>query len=469
MNVEFPTTGTLLIVDDNPANLGVLSDVLDEAGFEVLVARDGESAIQKVEYGVPDLILLDIMMPGMDGFETCSHLKQNPDYRDIPIIFMTALSDSKDKVKGLNLGAVDYITKPFQQEEVLARVRLHLRLHYLTRSLSEKNTQLEREISERLAAEAALTELTQQLEQRVAQRTAELSQSFEELKSAQLQLIKSEKMSSLGQLVAGVAHEINNPVSFISGNLTHTQDYTHDLIDHLQLYRQHYPDPVPNITEHAEDIDLDFLLEDLPQTIESMKVGTDRIRSLSLSLRNFSRSDRGSTAYANIGDCIESTLLILRHRLKAKGDRAAIEIIKEYGDLPEIECYPGQLNQVFMNVLANSIDALETQRLQADNPPQIRIKTDRVEGDRVIVCISDNGCGMSEEVRQRLFEPMFTTKPVGKGTGLGLSISHEIVADKHGGQLSCISAPNQGSEFIIELPLKLATPSPKSREYANAS
>jgi two-component system, NtrC family, sensor kinase len=221
----------ILIVDDNSNNLGILYNLLDDAAFEVLVAQDGESAIEKVEYAHPDLILLDIMMPGIDGFETCSRLKTNSLTTNIPIIFMSALSDAVDKVKGLSLGAVDYITKPFQQEEVLARVKLHLKLSYLNKKIEKQN---------------------QELEQRVQERTVELTSTLNELKQAQIQLVQTEKMSSLGQLVAGVAHEINNPVSFIFGNLNHASEYVKNLLEHLKIYQENYPNPVTEISDHAE-------------------------------------------------------------------------------------------------------------------------------------------------------------------------------------------------------------------------
>lgn len=460
MMVEFTKKNVLLIVDDNPANLGVLSDFLDEAGFEVLAARDGESAIRKVQYAQPELILLDVMMPGIDGFETCDRLKSELSTKDIPIIFMTALSETVDKVKGLNLGAVDYITKPFQQDEVLARVKTHLKIYQLTKALAEQNILLKREIEERLTAEIALQKLTKELENRVEERTAELQKTLDELQKAQVNLVQKEKMSILGQLVASVAHEINNPVSFISGNLSHANEYLEKLIEHLKLYQQKFPNPGTEIEEHGEKIELEYLLEDLPKLISSLELGTDRIRQISVSLRNFSRNDNTTKMRANIHEGIDSTLLILKHRLKPKDKLPPIQIIKEYGELPLVECYPGQLNQVFMNIIANAIDALEEcDRVLLSEETKARgntitIRTEISEKkDRAIVRIGDNGIGMSAEVKERIFEPLFTTKAVGKGTGLGLSIGHQIVVEKHGGELTCISAPEKGTEFIISLPI----------------
>jgi signal transduction histidine kinase len=453
MNGELADGNIILIVDDNPANLGLLSDLLDDAGFEVWVARDGESAIRKVEYALPDIILLDVMMPGIDGFETCRCLKSNPLTKEIPVIFMTALSETIDKVKGLNLGAVDYITKPFQNEEVLARVKLHLKLQKLTKTLAAQNLLLKQEIKERHHAEVALQQLNQELEKRVEERTKELQQ-------AQFNLIQKQKMSALGQLVAGVAHEINNPIGCITGNISHAKKYIQYLIEHLKLYQEQFPNPGDKIEEHGSEIDIEFLLEDLPSLISSMKVASDRINQISISLRNFSRSDTGAKVAVNIHEGIDSTLLILKHRLKANDNRPEIKALKEYGDLPLVECYPGPLNQVFMNIISNAIDAFDEYSEShcyeeiAANPNTITIRTEySAAARRAIVRIEDNGLGMSEEVKQRMFEPLFTTKGLGKGTGLGLSISRQIVVDKHGGELSCISTPGIGTELVISLPL----------------
>jgi len=465
MSYSDAESNVILIVDDNPNNLAVLSDFLDESGFEVRVARDGESALEKVNYAPPDLILLDVMMPGIDGFEACKHLKSNLDTEEIPIIFMTALSDTVDKVKGLELGAVDYITKPFSQEEVLARVRLHLRLRKMAKKLAKQNQILKQEIEEKNRAEAALQALTQELEQRVSDRTAELQQAMTDLQDAQVQLVQNEKMSTLGQLVAGVAHEINNPVGFIMGNLSHAQEYIQDIIEHLSLYQSHYPEPDPEIQDHYEDIELDFLLKDLPDLISSMHEGTDRIRNISQSLRTFSRSDTTSKVNSNIHEGIDSTLLILKHRLKATEERPAIAILKEYGEIPEIPCYPGQLNQVFMNLLANAIDALDEsnqgrsfQEIEA-HPNQITIKTELSPAQtEAIISIADNGKGIPEDIQSKIFDHLYTTKASGHGTGLGLSISRQIVEEKHGGKISCHSGSatefDCGSVFTITLPLK---------------
>ncbi len=353
------------------------------------------------------------------------------------------------------------------------------------------------EKEKRTAAQLAEQNLALQLsEARASTKATELEQALYELQRTQAQLVQTEKMSSLGQLVAGVAHEINNPVSFITGNISYACDYIHDLLRVVKLYRQHYPQPVEVIQAEIEKIDLDFLIEDLPKLLKSMKVGTDRIHQIVLSLRNFSRLDESDMKPVDIHEGIDNTLMILQNRLKAKGESPEIEVIKEYGTLPPVECYPGQLNQVFMNLISNAIDALEegpafegassvealalakrgvVQRLEEGAPsgesstlaiageglfslasrflPCIHICTE-ANGDRVVIRITDNGAGMTEEVKQQLFNPFFTTKPVGKGTGLGLSISYQIVVEKHGGELHCFSVPGQGTQFIIEIPIE---------------
>lgn len=442
------TTDLLLLVDDNPTNLEVLATIVTDAGYEIAVANDGESAIELLDYIRPHLILLDVMMPGIDGFEVCTQVKSSPQFSEIPIIFMTALADPVDKVKGLEIGAVDYITKPFQHDELLARVRLHLKLSHLTQTLAEQNDRLQQFSSE--------------LEQRVKERTAELSKSLYDLKKAQVQLVQSEKMSALGQLVAGVGHEINNPLNAITGNLSHAEDYIQDLLHLIQLYRRKFPDAGDEIEDEIEAIDLDYLSEDLPKLLGSMKMGADRLAQISHSLRIFSRSDNAQKVDFDLHDGIDSSILLLRNRLKGKGDRPEIEIIKEYGTIPIVQCYPGQINQVFMNLLSNAIDALEEswaidselENYRKKEKLTIWIRTKRDENGSAIIKFADNGLGIAPDIQNRLFEPLFTTKPVGKGTGLGLSISYQIAVEKHGGTLTCFSEPGQGAEFIITLPIE---------------
>ena len=294
----------------------------------------------------------------------------------------------------------------------------------------------------------------ERLEYQVRDRTQALETTLQDFQQSQAQLIQAEKMSGLGQLVAGIAHEVNNPINFIYGNIKPAQQYTNDLFELLNLYTIHYPQPHPEIQEMIEEIDLGFMSQDLKKLLTSMKFGADRIRDLVLSLRNFSRLDEADRKQANLHEGIDSTILILQHRLKSKGNYEEIQLIYDYGELPIVNCYPGQINQVLMNILANGIDALE-ESCEKDNSfiPTIQIRTQPIEENRVQIQIIDNGPGISKAVLDRIFDPFYTTKPIGQGTGLGLSISYQIIVEKHGGTLECFSEPGQGTEFRIRLPL----------------
>lgn len=292
--------------------------------------------------------------------------------------------------------------------------------------------------------------------------STELENLLQQLKQSQVQLVQNEKMVSLGQLVAGVAHEINNPVNFIHGNLKHVNNYVQDLSALLRLYQTTYPQENDEIQEQAEDIDLDFMLEDLPKTLKSMKNGSERIRQIVLSLRNFSRLDEADAKASDIHEGIDNTLLILGHRFKTNSNCPVVEVVKQYGDIPLVECYPAQLNQVFMNLLVNAIDALEETfetKPGMETPthsPKIWISTTRCTSDQVEIRIRDNGKGIPQEIQAQIFNHFFTTKVIGKGTGLGLAIARDIICTKHQGMLDLKSTPGQGTEFILTLPTTLA-------------
>ncbi|WP_225910605.1 sensor histidine kinase [Thermoleptolyngbya sichuanensis] len=383
-----------------------------------------------------------------------------------------------------------------QGEYDRALTQFHRR--YVRDEISQLASSFERMVEQVQQREADLASANSNLEEQVRQRTQELEennahleQTLRDLKATQSQLIQTEKMSSLGQLVAGLAHEINNPLSFIQSNLLHAREYMQCLLEMLNLYQTHLQ-KVPAICEKAEELGLEFIQDDLPKLLGSMQVGTQRISEIVRSLRVFARLDESEVKSVDLHEGLDSTLLLLNSRLRGTPSRAGIRIVREYGDLPLVECYAGQINQVFMNLLSNAVDALEAMREQVDglrsaagqahSPaycmdwakdllpeeqdeiPTIWIRTRLVEGNRVSVCIADNGIGISTDVQQRIFNPFFTTKPVGRGTGLGLSICHQIITERHGGTLKCTSCPAEGSEFCFEIPLKLPANQPQQTQ-----
>lgn len=407
----------ILVVDDTPNNVRLLSKVLTDRGYTVRKALNGDRAIQSALTQAPDLILLDINMPDMDGYQVCEILKSKPETAAVPIIFISALDETINKVKAFQIGGTDYITKPFEVEEILIRVKNQL----------------------------TIRKMTQQLSQQVQQRT-------DDLKEAHIKLIQQEKMSELGLMVAGIAHEINNPLGFIISNIDHANDYIQDMFELIELYQQKQPQPDADIRAKIDAIDLEFIYDDLPQIINSMKEGTRRIRTLSHSLRTFARPDEAEMTNFDLRESLDSTLTILKHRLKANTFRSEITIEKDYDSLSTLQCYPSQLNQVFMNLIANAIDAIDEVQPHSDPKIEIRTTCDRAQ-ERIKIEIQDNGNGMSEDIQARLFNHLFTTKPIGKGTGLGLSIVQQIVETNHQGKINFKSAIGHGTSFIIELPL----------------
>ncbi|MEX0269345.1 response regulator [Leptolyngbyaceae cyanobacterium UHCC 1019] len=415
----------ILIVDDTPENIRFLSTLLIEQGYQVRKALTGKMALTAAQAATPDLILLDINMPHLNGYETCKLLKQNEETASVPVIFLSALNDVVDKVKAFQVGGVDFISKPFQFEEVLLRIQTHLQIRVLQSQLHLKNTQLEN--------------------------------ALEGLKQMQTQLLRKEKLSGLGQLVAGVCHEINNPVSFIAGNLKPAQDSIQTLLKLIDVYQTEYPEPSPVIQTLLEEAELDFLVSDLQNMMRSMRTGVDRIGSIVLALRIFSRLGESDIKPTNIHECIDSTLLLLHHRFAEKSMMPEIKIIKDYGNLPLVACHSSEMNQVFLNLLTNAIDALQQKFSHSDSlleHPMIQIITETNALKQTVIRIKDNGIGISDNVEKHLFEPFFTTKPVGQGIGLGLATSYQIVVERHKGNLSYCA--NVGStEFKIEIPTTL--------------
>lgn len=384
---------------------------------------DSTQAIQQAIALAPTVILLDMIMPGVDGLMLLRWFRSHPATQDIPIVMLSSKEDVKLKADAFADGANDYLIKLPDPVELIARIRYHSKAYNNLKALTTATTNAQLQ--------------AQQLQHTVKQ-----------LQTTQVQLVQTEKMSSLGRLVAGLAHEINNPINFMQGNFTHFHTHIESLIDIIRVYQQEYPQNNAVIQEKANKLDLEFLIEDLPKMLTSMKIGAKRISEIVVSLRNFARLDEVGRKKVNIHEGLESTLSLLQHRL-----REDIQIIKEYGNLPLIECYPAELNQVFMNILNNAIDAILKQQNQFIEK-KIFIKTETIDSQTAKITIGDNGIGINSEIKPKIFDPFFTTKPVNQGTGLGLSICYQII-ECHHGKISLKSVPEQGTEFIVEIPIEL--------------
>jgi signal transduction histidine kinase len=416
MNHALTDKPVVLIVDDNIANIEVLGAALAR-DYDIRFATGGAEGLELATRVLPELILLDVMMPGMDGFETCQQLRVNPQLHDTPVIFISALDAVADKVKAFKVGGNDYVTKPFQPEEVQARVSTQVALYRARRQLYEREEMLQRNLAQLETAHATLKEMSSQLQQ-------------------------SEKMAAIGQLAAGVAHEINNPIGFVNSNLGTLQRYIADLFKTLSAYEQAEVELTPetrtSLAEIKQKLDFSYLQEDCASLLNESLDGMQRVKRIVQDLKDFAHVDATDKQSASLEKGMDSTLNMVRNELKYKA-----EVVKEYGGIPDVECIPSQLNQVFMNLLVNAAQAIE-------NRGRITIRTGQEE-QKVWVEIQDTGRGIQPDHLSRIFDPFFTTKPVGKGTGLGLSLSYGIV-NKHHGRIEVQSEEGKGTTFRIWLP-----------------
>jgi len=389
--------------------------------YEIRFATDGAEGIALAARMMPDLILLDVMMPALDGFETCRRMRADPRLLDTPVIFISALEDVADKIQAFQAGGSDYVTKPFQPEEVRARVSTQVALYRARRELGEREEKLRHNLTELEAAHA-------------------------KLKAMSSQLLQSEKMASIGQLAAGVAHEINNPIGFVNSNLGTLKRYVDSLLHLIDEYAALEAAAAPELRQRLaaakQDMDLEFMREDIVGLIAESIEGAGRVRRIVQDLRDFSHPGEAEWQSVDLHVGLESTLNVAWNELKYKA-----EVVRDYGELPLVECLSSQLNQVFLNLLVNAAQAIEARG-------RITLRT-RCEGDWVCIAVSDTGRGMTPEVRDKVFEPFFTTKPIGQGTGLGLSMAYGIVA-KHGGRIDVASEPGRGSTFTVRLPVRRA-------------
>jgi signal transduction histidine kinase len=413
----------ILIVDDKLENIRFLSDFLSQHNYQVRKAINGKAALIAAQAVLPDLILLDINMPGMGGYEVCENLKQDPQTSSVPVIFLSAGNEVTDKVKGFEVGGVDYITKPFYLEEVLVRIKTQLQIQNLQRELESRNQKLEETLSL--------------------------------LQSTQAELVQKEKLVNAGRIAAGISHEINNPLSFIICNLTPASEYTQKLIKTIQLYKQEYPETSPAINDFIDETELEFISSDLNKIIKSMHHGAERISSVIQALHIFSRLDHAGIKYFDVHATIDSTLTTLRYQLQLS-ESVKISVIKKYDQTPEIQGYANIFNQALAHIIQNAIDALAVKFNNTNDDsfqPNIWIYTTVINGEKIRITIQDNGTGIPDQNKDYIFDPFFTTKTVKEGTGLGLFTSHQIITDIHKGSLIYQKCPEGGSKFIIEVPI----------------
>ncbi|NEP08852.1 MAG: response regulator [Symploca sp. SIO2C1] len=429
--VQNPETGLILVVDDTPTNLSVLSEALKGAGFTVAIETDGESAIEQVKYNPPDLILLDVIMPGVDGFETCQLLKDSASTQDIPVIFMTALSDPMDKVKGLSIGAVDYITKPFQQEEVLARVRTHLQLRNLTKALEEQNIVLKKEIEQRMEAER------------------ELKKTLTQLKAAQKQIIAKEKLASLGSLTAGIAHELKNPLNLINNFAVIAADLCQELMPEMDQKFKALPE--------SELVTVREILTDIEESVNSINQQGQRADNIISSMLMHARQESSKRQSTELNVLLAESVQFAVKSFRATVNKFSIQIETDYDDsVEQLEIIPQSLSRGFINLINNACYAANSKKkaMSQKFEPLLTIKTNNLNKG-VEVRIRDNGQGIPPELLDKIFEPFFTTKPTGEGTGLGLSMTHDIIVGQHQGKIKVKSELGAYTEFIIFLPREI--------------
>lgn len=414
----------ILIVDDQPMNLRLLTEMLDVSDYSVRAALNGSLALQAVQVKLPDLVLLDIKMPDMDGYEVCTRLKTDERTQDIPIIFLSALDEVVDKVRAFALGAVDYITKPFNTEEVLLRVKNHLSLCEAKKQLESKNAQL---------------------------KTA-----LRQLKASQDHVLQSEKMASIGRLSAGIAHEINNPLSFIASNQSTMQAYVERLRTIIGKYRELQVlvaeqvagkfdresclELLEDVRKVEKQLNLDFMLDDAAEIQADNQIGVERIQKIVSGLSEFVKTDDETYQEADLHQEIETVLSVMAAQIS---DRIAVT--KDYGQLPKIECYRNPLRQVFLNLIDNAIKAMGEEG-------ELFIRT-RCLKNKVQIQIRDSGGGIQEDKLGWIFDPFFSTRAVGQGVGLGLSIAYSII-NQHCGEIKVENAPEQGAVFTITLPVR---------------